>query len=170
MPEGALHPDDADLLGRFRRQEIGLREWTHETHLRVGWLHVRLYGVAETVDRLRDGIRRLNTANGIVNGPDSGYHETVTRVWVALIQVAAGGDQEDVSSAEFVRRNRELLDVKLPLRFYSRDRIVSEQARATWVEPDLEPLPSSMGLQWSDLVRVAGAERSVPQQRQSLLG
>ena len=141
-PENALHHDDEDLLGRFGRQQVGKLEWTHETHIRVGWLHVKLFGAAESVDRLRDGIRKLNTANGVVNGLSSGYHETLTRVWVRLIEAASAGDPPTVDcSSCFVERHPELLEMRLPLRFYTRDRITSNEARAAWVEPDLHPLP-----------------------------
>lgn len=142
MPGQALCREDEELLKRFGRRAIGLDEWTHEMHLRVGWMHVRVFGLRKAVDRLRDGIRTLNDANGIVNGPDSGYHETVTRVWAALIARADASDAIAApSSAEFLRRHPELLDRKLPLRHYTRDRINSEAARVGWVEPDKAPLP-----------------------------
>ena len=109
-------------------------------HLRVGWIHARRYGVDGAVERLRDCIQRLNETNGIVNGPDSGYHETITRAWVTLIaSLDAGDDEPAVHSAEFVERHPELLDQKILLRHFTRDRIMSREARASWVEPDMRP-------------------------------
>jgi hypothetical protein len=143
MQGPALDPEDETLLQRFGRQAIGLDEWTHEMHLRVGWMHARRFGPAEALTRLRDGIRRLNDANGIVNSATSGYHETVTRVWIALIDAADALDGRTASSSRvFVDGHPELYDTRLPLRFYTRDRIVDEVARAGWVEPDLQPLPT----------------------------
>ena len=43
---------------------------------------------------------------------------------------------------EFLERNPELLDSKLLEHFYSRELILSEGARATFVAPDLRPLPA----------------------------
>jgi hypothetical protein len=34
-----------------------------------------------------------------------------------------------------------LADKDLPLQYYSRERLFSEAARASWLEPDLRPLP-----------------------------
>jgi hypothetical protein len=39
-------------------------EWTHEAHLRVGLWHLLRYPEGEALRRLRDGIRRYNTACG----------------------------------------------------------------------------------------------------------
>ena len=133
-----FHPVDEDILDRFRRQMLGPEVWTHEMHLRVSWMHLRLYGVAKTIDRLREGITRLNESHGTVNGPDSGYHETITRIWTMILDAADAGDAEPATtSMEFVERHPELLDRRLPLRYYTRDRIMSSEARAGWVEPDI---------------------------------
>jgi|GEM_PF-2991753 hypothetical protein len=45
------------------------------------------------------------------------------------------------SSAEFCAAHPELLDKLLLRRFYSRERIMTLQAKAEFVEPDLTPLP-----------------------------
>ena len=39
------------------------------------------------------------------------------------------------------RKDVALLDRETPLRFYSPGRLWSDEARAGWVEPDLQPLP-----------------------------
>ena len=140
MAPDDVHPDDADIMRRFAARLIDLDEWTHAMHLRVGWLHVRLYDVDGAVERLRNCIMRLNETNGIVNGPDSGYHETITRAWAYLIDAAHASDDEPAtSSAEFLDRHPELLETKILFKHYRRDRLLSLEARTGWVEPDLRP-------------------------------
>ncbi len=135
-----LHPDDRDILRRFVDRRLGPDDWTHAMHLRVGWIHVRLHGVEGAVERLRECIMRLNETNGVVNSAESGYHETITRAWATVIAgLAAADDDPATSSAEFLERHPELHNKKILLRHYTRDHIMSREARAGWVEPDVRP-------------------------------
>jgi hypothetical protein len=46
------------------------------------------------------------------------------------------------SSADFIAGNPELLDSKLMLTHYSASVLFSSDARAAFVEPDLDPIPT----------------------------
>jgi hypothetical protein len=140
----AFRPDDVDrtLLQRFREQAIGADEWTHTMHIRVGWLHLRSLGSSRALDQLRTGIRKLNEANGVDNDVPGGYSETITRLWLALIEAAAVGDDVPAnSSADFVAAHPELLDFQRTFTHYRGETLDGEPARTGWVEPDLAPLP-----------------------------
>jgi hypothetical protein len=103
--------------------------------------HVSRYEPEAALARLRTGIRRLNDSNGVANSTTSGYHETVTRAYAQLL--AAFADRHaDVSVAERVALllAGELADRALLLKFYSRARLESVEARLAWVEPDLAAL------------------------------
>ena len=117
-------------------------EWTHQAHLAVGAWHVDRYGPDEALTRLRDGIRALNDSHGTINSSSSGYHETITRAYVRLIAGFFAGCA-DLPLPERVAGliggsfgERDAL-----LRYYSRETLLSAQARAGWVEPDVHPLP-----------------------------
>jgi hypothetical protein len=108
----------------------------------VGAWHVDRYGADEALMRLRDGIRRLNVSIGGANTPSSGYHETITAAYVRLLAayldacppglpLAAGVDR--LLASPFGERD-------MLLAFYSRERLLSADARAHWVDPDLAPL------------------------------
>jgi hypothetical protein len=107
-------------------------------HLRVAWLHLARYELDEAHLRMRVGIIRLNTAHGLVETPQRGYHETLTRVWLVLVRAArrhgAGADSTSVLSLPGLER-------AAPLAFYRRDRLFSVEARATFLPPDLAELP-----------------------------
>jgi len=116
-------------------------EWTHEAHLRVGLWH-RLHMPAEAaLDALRERISRYNVSQGGVNTDTDGYHETITRLYVILIDrfVAANegtstpDELADALVAQLGHRD-------VPLRHYTHDRLFSVAARRAWVPPDLEPL------------------------------
>ena len=140
--------DLGDFAARFVSGTIPRAEWTHAAHLAVGAWHVHRYGADEALTRLRAGIRRLNDSHGTPNSPTSGYHETVTRAYVRLLaQFLASGP----ASVPLAARVERLLDGPLAernvlLRFYTRDTLMSERARAEWVEPDVAPLDLATAL------------------------
>ena len=134
--------DPAALALRFTALTLPKEEWTHVAHLTVGAWHVDRYGAAEALTRLRDGIRRLNESHGNVNTTTSGYHETITAAYVTLLAAYLDACPPGLPLAARVER---LLAGPLAARdmlftFYSREHLMSMDARARWVEPDLAPL------------------------------
>ena len=131
---------------RVAREFIALTlpksEWTHEAHLRVGLWHALRFSDVESLDLLRGRIRAYNEATGGVNLDSAGYHETITRLYIVLIREfvrsADRGRPTDDLVRELIERSG---DRRLPLRYYSRERLFSAEARLGWVEPDLLALP-----------------------------
>src|SRR5215468_8269954 len=79
---------DDDLWGAFHDRTLTHGQWTHTAHLRIASLHLARYELDEAHLRMRVGIIRLNTAHGLVETPQRGYHETLTRVWLMLVREA----------------------------------------------------------------------------------
>jgi len=131
------------LAARFEAAAIPALEWTHETHLVVGTWHVARFGADAALERLRAGIRALNAAHGTVNSDTRGYHETITRVYVRLLDgfLRARPAGEPLDDAVAALLAGPLAAREAVLRHYSRARLFSVEARRGWVEPDLEPLP-----------------------------
>jgi hypothetical protein len=134
--------DIEELAARFVDATLPRSEWTHLAHLAVGTWHVQRYGLDEALARLRIGIRRLNDSHGTLNSATSGYHETVTRAYVALLAQFVERCPAGMETRErvLIAINGPLADRDVLLRFYSRDRLLSASARAEWIEPDLAPL------------------------------
>ncbi|APR52757.1 hypothetical protein CA223_09425 [Sphingomonas koreensis] len=121
---------------------LAREEWTHEAHLAAC-----LYLLDRRRDIDVDGeiaglISRFNESVGGVNDDQNGYHDTITRTYVAgvrrfLREEATGDLTADVNAllaSETGSRN-------WPLRFYSRERLFSVEARRGFVQPDRAPLP-----------------------------
>jgi ribosomal protein S18 acetylase RimI-like enzyme len=129
---------DDELWRAFHERSLPHTAWTHAAHLRVAWLHLARYDLDEAHLRMRAGIVRLNAAHGLVETPQRGYHETLTRVWLILVGAVrrngTAGDSSSVLAAPGLGRDA-------PLRYYSRDRLFSAAARAMFVTPDLAELP-----------------------------
>jgi hypothetical protein len=132
--------DDAAV--RFMECRIPKTEWTHLAHLAIGMWHVHTYGADEALARLRDGIRRLNDSHGTPNSATHGYHETITRAYVQLLDEFLNACSAAIPVAERVARlvASPLASEDVLLRFYSRERLMSREARLDWVEPDVQAL------------------------------
>ncbi len=127
-----------ELLARFEDATLPREEWTHEAHLAIA-LHYCREDEAAALDRMRTGIQRFNAATGLVDGPFSGYHETLTVFWVRAVSSFARenpGELEEV----FPRLLAAWGDAKAPLRFYSKRALMNPFARARFLEPDKMPL------------------------------
>jgi hypothetical protein len=133
--------DDDQFLRTFEERTLPFREWTHRAHLRVAWLFLsRLpYGVA--LDRMRSGIQAYNAAHRVPEGPERGYHETTTVAFMRLIHARLIPGATATSFDAFCSAHPDLLDKRVLLQFYSRERIMSADAKRTFVDPDLCPLP-----------------------------
>ncbi len=116
-------------------------EWTHEAHLRAGLWHVLQHGAAAALPLLRERIAAYNESVGTANTDTSGYHETITRFYVVVIDrflaVHDRGLPLDRLAAQLIAEHG---DRRLPLRHYSEGRLFSVVARRSWVEPDLRPI------------------------------
>lgn len=129
------------LVALFQDRTLPANEWTHEAHLVVGLWHLKNFTLAEATCMLRSGIITYNLASGGENTPERGYHETLTLLWIKIIH-------------NFVKKNKDmpLLDLcnaflsspyadrSFPFEFYTRNTLMSTEARAFWVEPDLKNL------------------------------
>jgi hypothetical protein len=135
--ESELH----DLVARFSSATLSASEWTHTAHLVTGLWHATTFSEADALNRMREGILRLNAAHGTPNTDTRGYHETITRAYLVLLTQFARV-HTDVALAPMAQAllvsdlaNRDAL-----FSYYSRDVLMSVAARRGWVEPDLQSL------------------------------
>jgi hypothetical protein len=119
------------------------KDWTHEAHLAATtYLVVRRPDIHLDAE-LPDIIRRFNESVGGVNSDTEGYHETITRCFLdgvrtflkeAHVREPLHEPVNDLLLSPMGRRD-------WPLRFYSRDRLFSIEARRALVKPDLAGMP-----------------------------
>ena len=128
---------DAEILTLVDRLEhclLAKEEFHHRDHLAVAVVYLYAAGLETAMDRMRASLRRFAAHHGVTKL----YHETLTRFW--LLQVNQRLDRSGCLK-ESVREVREQLSNKnLALRYYSRERIDSQEARENWLEPDLKEL------------------------------
>jgi len=133
--------DDDLFLARFEACEIPLGEWNHRAHLRVAWTYLRRHGLDGAVERMRAGIPRFNASKGIEDGLDHGYHETLTVAWLRILDAMMRTHGAEKDASAFLEKHTQLHSKVLLRLYYTRDRILSWDAKRRFMEPDLAPLP-----------------------------
>lgn len=135
---------DAELLAQFESCTLPEEKWHHPEHIRIAYLYLRQHPFPEALNRMRAGLKALNTAQSVPEALDRGYHETLTAAWLRLVHVILSEYGPAESADVFLEQHPELSQRKSLRLFYSRDRIMSWQAKTEFVEPDLAPLPVSV--------------------------
>jgi hypothetical protein len=127
---------DEAFARAFENGGVTPADFNHVAHVRVAWVYLReAASVEDALARMREAIRRFAAAAGASNK----YHETITVLWMRLLEdVRARGASGEL--ADVLRAHPDLADKDLPLQYYSRERLFSDEARAAWVEPDRLPL------------------------------
>src|SRR5436190_2146183 len=133
---GEVSTPAAGLARALERCEVPNEGFHHASHLRVAWVYlVEFATVDEAAERMAATLRRFAAAVGHAEK----YHQTMTVFWMrrlAIARAARPGASLDV----ILTHTPELLDKSLPLAYYSSGRLGSEEARASWLDPDLQPL------------------------------
>jgi hypothetical protein len=130
---------DREFARRFERGEIRNEDFHHREHLRVAWAFLQeSSSTEEACDRMRSAIRSFAASVGHAKK----YHETLTVFWVRLLaevrkHVDGSKELDSIFPAHAL-----LLDKDAPLAWYTRARLYGDDARLTWLAPDLLPLDS----------------------------
>ena len=120
------------LIAGFEDCTYPATDWDHAAHLKMALYYLYHHEEAEAIRRIREGIQRYNNHHG-----GDGYHETLTMAWIRIVQdylhTAAPASLETLAEGVVAYG----ADTALPLRYYSKERLYSAEAKAHWVEPDL---------------------------------
>ena len=141
-----LFAADADVVHvgeGFLARVLPREEWTHEAHLATTTYLLLRHPEIDVDRELPDLIRRYNESVGGVNSDTEGYHETITRVFLHGVRLFLREADTNDPLHELVN---ELLLSRMgqrdwPLRFYSRVKLMSADARRRFVPPDVAAPP-----------------------------
>jgi hypothetical protein len=128
---------DAEFLAALETATYPAEKFGHRAHLRLGWVCLRAAGFEAGLERIRSLVRHYATALGAAEK----FHETVTRAWAERMQVALDETPELDAFDAWLAAHPELLDSGMLRRHYRKETLASPAAKASWVPPDLEPLP-----------------------------
>lgn len=128
------------LLESFETATISRDKWKHAEHLVVALCYLRDDTLDGATVKMRNGIFNLLKAFGVDLEKEMPYHETITVFWMRTAY-AYMLMNENLSFVEMANGLCELYDKDHPLKFYSRELLYSDRARAEFIGPDLKDLP-----------------------------
>lgn len=125
-----------EVVRTFEDATISRDAWKHAEHLTVALHYVTLHDLETATAKMRDGIFKLLAAFEVDLTKEMPYHETLTVFWmrtVADFNASRNGTRLLPKANELVAN----YDKDYPLKFYSRDFLFSDEARARFVDGDL---------------------------------
>jgi len=128
------------LVRTFEDATVSRDDWKHAEHLVVALHYLTEHDIETATEKMRKGIFKLLTEGfGVDLSKDMPYHETLTMFWVRTV-ADFNSSKNGTSLPDKARELVEKFDKDYPLRFYSRDYLFSDAARAAFVEPDLKSI------------------------------
>ena len=127
--------DDTELLNAFENQSISNDDWSHEYHIRIAAIYLMLNDFETALIKVKAGIKKLNAVNEVPDSQFRGFHETLTIGWLKLVSSLLYKSKTD-SSLELIEKNKDLLNPRLLNEYYSTDKLMSLEAKASFIEPD----------------------------------
>ncbi len=127
----------------FEEGILPKEQWHHSEHVAMAFWYLIHFDEELAIDKMRQGIRNLNLKHGVPQTPTGGYHETWTIFFAKMLkQYIARKLNRELSLIEQVNHAIEYLaDFReLTLRYYSKELIMSWEARTAWRDPDIKSL------------------------------
>ena len=131
--------DDERFRDDFANGTITPAQFDHRAHVRLAYVLLSTEDVDAATDRMRTALLGFMRHHGVDPGK---YHETITRAWILAVRHFMDRTATSASADEFIDANPVLLDAKIMLTHYSADLLFSHEARARFVEPDLQRIPT----------------------------
>ena len=127
----------AEVVRTFEDATISREAWKHAEHLTVALHYLSHHDIDTATEKMRSGLFKLLGAFSVDLTKEMPYHETMTVFWMQTV----ADFNASKNGASFLDKTNELVekyDKDYPLRFYSREYLFSEEARAKFVEGDLD--------------------------------
>jgi hypothetical protein len=123
------HPDLT--IAAFETGAIDPDSFDHESHIYMGWLYIREYGVIDGLAHFDKAIRRLVKHLGA----EDKYHMTIT--WFFMLLIAERFETAE-GWLQFKQRNADLITGSKPVlsRYYTQEHLFSNRARTRFLLPD----------------------------------
>ncbi|MDQ6785697.1 MAG: hypothetical protein M3033_02605 [Acidobacteriota bacterium] len=129
--------DILEVVRGFETGTISREKWKHAEHLTVALYYI-LHSptLSDACDKMRGGIFNLLKSFGVDLNMEMPYHETLTVFWMRAV-VDFKNSKNGASFVETCNELIERFDKDYPLRFYSNERLFSDEARKEFIEADL---------------------------------
>lgn len=128
---------DSEFLSQFENQTLSPIYFKHIGHLRLTWLYLNSNDVETAVNLVSSGIQAYAESLGATTK----FHRTITDAIVRIMAKRVDAMDEKAWDL-FLAENNDLVDDALSVlyQYFSKDRLFSEEARRSLIQPDIKPL------------------------------
>ena|SRR5436190_4746969 len=126
----------AEVVRTFEDATISRDDWKHAEHLTVALHYLCRHDIDTATDKMRKGIFKLLTAFEVDLSKEMPYHETLTVFWMLTV-ADFNASKNGISLLDKANELVAEYDKDYPLRFYSREYLFSDEARAGFVEGNI---------------------------------
>ena len=130
--------DDLEFRNQMESCEFIASDFDHRAHLRLAYIHLAENNADKSSELMRDTLNRFLLHNGV---DPSKYHETITKAWILAVHHFMNKSGSSSSADELIDSHPEMLDKNIMMTHYSAEVLFSDEARAAFVQPDLDPIP-----------------------------
>lgn len=130
------------LVHGFEDCSIRPSQFNHRAHLIVALSYLHLYklSVQEATERMRAGLYRFLDHHG---HDRQKYNETITLFWIKLVRSFLDRTDATRPVADIANKLIETCgNSQLIYSYYTKERLLSDEAKKEWIEPDLKGIES----------------------------
>lgn len=131
-----IEEDVHAVVNSFEDGSISRDDWRHAEHKTVALYYLTKHDIDTATDKMRSGIFNLLRSFGVDLEKEMPYHETLTVFWM---RTSSEFNESKKGSCLLDKANEviNIYDKDCPLKFYSRQYLFSDEARASFVPGDL---------------------------------
>ena len=145
MTEDAIYPisEAEKLIQNFLECKLPKGEFSHEAHLVTALYLLAKHG-DNTLPIIRQHLKDYLRSIGVESTESSGYHETLTIYWLWRLKKRFADKNGTIlwnqDNVDELIEDFDLTERNLWLEYYSKELMMSVEARKQFVEPDIKPL------------------------------
>ena len=132
---------DDEFVAQVEACSYPIEKFKHLDHVRLAWIYLQRHSYQEAESRMQASIARFASHHGA----ERKYHVTITVAWMRLLSAAAQPTPAHLTPhstfPQFVAAHPWIADKNALSVYYSERTLSSDDARQTWIPPDLRPFP-----------------------------
>lgn len=132
-------PDDEAFRESFEACTFPPGDFNHRAHVRLAYVYLCGRDVESAYAAMKGALLAFLAHHGV---DPAKYHDTMTRAWIMAVRHFIERTPAAASADMFIDANPRLLDPKIMLTHYSARLLFSDDARAGFVRPDIDPIPT----------------------------
>jgi len=124
-----------EVVRRFENCSYSPEEFVHARHLTVATWYFAEFPGEVAREKMRSALKKF-----IAHYGKNGYHQTITEFWLRLVEKAVRKSHAQNDDIVALANNlvANLKNKDLIYEYFSRERLGSQEAKARWIEPDLQ--------------------------------